>query len=602
MLGQLINTFLPTRAATVQSLGHPAAGIIGWTDAAANTAGVNVTEQTALTFSAVWCANRIISETLATLPCVLYRKTGDDNRERATDDPRYFLMHDEPHPSIVPVTYFETMTSHVVMTGNCYSRIIRDQRGEIVRLEPKLPLNMQVEVSGDRIVYTDTQMNMSIPQEDMLHVLGIGGDGITGWSVVKTAANSIGGGLAGEKRANSQYKNGAMPGGALVHPMRLQKDAREHLRKEWEEIHGGSDKANRVAILHGGMDFKPFSMSNEDAQFLQSRKFSIEEIARWFRVPLHMLAHLENSSVRANIEQAAIEFIVYSMSPWLIRWQQALCRKLLTREERQSLYFEFLLASLLRGDMQSRNAAYSTARQWGWLSVNDIRKLENMNAIEGGDIYLQPSNMVPAGTVPDTLTQDMQGNLAASLQAIQEQAATLKADIATGHNSLADILAGHEHRIQQELAGLRADRLEIKADMAAGTKAQVQGSDLAELALAMWRESLACCVKIESSQAIKAARRQQEHGESFLSWLDKAYDDFSRTLLERTHRQAALWERATGQLEGDWVAAWCRGSREALLAAADGDPDGFTARVQAVVDGWEQRVQQATPALEGCHA
>jgi hypothetical protein len=235
-----------------------------------------------------------------------------------------------------------------------------------------------------------------IQAENMLHVPGLGGDGLEGWSVVRYAAQSIGSGVAADKYAGGQWGNGATPAGVLTHPMRLDKAAREHLRREWEEVHKGSDNANKVAIMHGGMEFKPISMPNKDAQFLESRQFSIREIARWFRLPPHMLADLQDSSVRANIEQQAIEFIVYSLKPWLTRWQQTLNRKLLGEDERESLYFEFLLESLLQGDSAAQAAAFSVGRQWGWYSVNEIRRMLNMPPVDGGDIYLQPSNMVPS--------------------------------------------------------------------------------------------------------------------------------------------------------------------------------------------------------------
>ena len=569
MLQAIINAMLPReRGATIQTLGHPAAGVIDWFDSGTNSSGKPVTESTALTYSAVWCATRIISETLATLPCVLYRTTSSDSRERAKDDPRYFLLHDEPNPNMSPITFFETLTANMVLHGNCYAEIVPLQSGDApAELRPRPPEKVRAIVEGDSVRYELIDPKDDVPADKMLHVPALGGDGISGWSVIKTAAQSIGTGLAGDERSASQYRNNAMPSGAIVHPMRQSREAREQLRREWNEIHGGSRNAGSIAILHGGMDFKPFSMSNDDMQFLESRQFSIREIARWFRLPPHMLGDLQDSAVRANIEQQAIEFIVYSMSPWIIRWQQTLNRKLLSREERKSMYFEFLLDALLRGDIQSRYQAYATARQWGWFSVNDIRRMENLNAVDGGDIYLQPVNMIEAGTVPNNGTQDMQQNLAASISEILEQGKVLRDDIANGGLCVVAAMNSIQASTDSALAGLREDREQIKRDLAEFGKAWVRGSDLEAERAKLEREKLACAVKVERNAVIKAARVQQERGESFLNWMDS-------------------WYASNDRLPEDWKAE----SQRQLLEACDGDPAGFVQRVQAVLDSWEERI------------
>lgn len=565
MIGRMVSALIP-RAATIQTLGHPAAGVIDWLDPAANRSGQMVNVDSALTYSAVWCATRVISETLATLPCVLYRRTSGDSRERAVDDPRYALIHDEPHPAMAPITFFETMTSHMVLTGNCYARIVTDQTLEPSQLEIRLPEHVKVDVEGDMIRYEVEQPKESLVANRMLHVPGFGGDGVVGWSVVKKAAQSIGAALSGEERSATQYANNAMPGGAIVHPMRQSKEAREQLRREWNEIHGGSKNTGKIAILHGGMDFKPFSMSNDDMQFLESRQFSVREIARWFRLPPHMLADLQDSSVRANIEQQAIEFIVYSLGPWLVRWQQTLNRKLLRRDERRVLYYEFLLDALLRGDIASRYTAYSTARQWGWFSVNDIRRMENMNSIPGGDVYLQPSNMVPAGTVPDEPADALRQNLAESLGLILDGGKQLREDLESGLHGVTDAVAAVATATDAGLRSLREDRDLIRADLAALPRTQVPGVDLAAERAAFEREKAEWRLKVEKTAVMKAARNQINRGESFLAWMDTWY--------------------GLHDAPEDWKAE----SRRQLLDAMDGDPATFVARVQAVVDSWDRRI------------
>jgi len=622
----MINYLLPTRAATVQTLGHPAAGVIGWFDSTTNTSGVSVDYNTALTFSAVWCAVRVISETLATLPCVLYRRTSDDGRERATDDRRYTVVHDEPHPLMSAVNFFETMTAQMVLRGNCYARIVQRQGGELDRLELRNPDMVTPEVDGERIRYTISDPREIIYSDEMLHIAGLGGDGLVGWSVIKYGQQSIGGGMAADTYAAAQMGNGATPKGLLKFPTRLDKEARDKFRKDWDEQHKGGANAGKVAILHGGMEYQAISMTNEDAQLLQSRQFSVREIARWFRLPPHMLADLADSSVRANIEQQAMEFITYSMAPWLVRWQQALNRKLLAEEERKEMFFEFLLNALLRGDAQSRFGAYATGRQWGWLSVNDIRRLENMNLIDGGDVYLQPSNMVPADSdlakgekpdppapppgfgapppedeeeppaddeeVPDSARAELQRNWAQSMNAILNQGKQLNQEMIT--SGMAALDKANE-TITHSLLGLREVRDEIKADIAAPRKTQVQGwqpdvTAFADACQDLIQSHLECLQKMERAEVIKAAKSVQR-GQNFVDWMVAWYEEFEARVAGRIDSAVQCYAKvahADDGLAGAIAAGYCAEHREQLLAAADGQPEQFAQRVQAVLDAWSK--------------
>jgi len=597
----MINLLLPTRAATIQQLGHPAAGVIGWFDSTENLSGVTVNRESALTFAAVWCATRIISETLATLPCMLYRRTTGDSRERAVDDPRFDLIHNEPHPEMTAVSFFETLTAHMVLQGNCYA-LMQTNGKYITEFEPRQPDNIRPEVNGSAIEYRQLDPPKTFKSEKMLHVAGLGGDGITGWSVVKYAAQSLGTAMAADNHAASSFGNGATPPGAIVVPGRMQKDAREQLRREWNEIHQGTKKAGRIAILHGGMDFKTYGMSNEDAQLLETRKYSPREVARWFRLPPHMLADLEDSSVRANIEQQAIEFVVYSLAIWLIRWQQTLNKKLLTREERKRLYFEFLLDALLRGDAASRYAAYATARQWGWMSVNDIRQKENMNAIDGGDVYLQPSNMVPAGTVPDSLTDDLQKNVAESYSEILASGRKLVDDLATQGATVNQAIADAQFATEKQLANIREARDEIRRDIAEVGKTVVRGWDaerqsLISAANELYRSALLCRVQYQNAEVVKAARRSL-HGESFINWLDTFFTEEAKHLHRRIDPAIRAYVAATGVVAigaTDGVTRRIIAGRKAdALVASDGDRNGFVDRIQQLADRWEFAAAEAT--------
>lgn len=554
-----INLLLPQRAATVQQLGHPAAGVVGWLDTNANVSGVTVTPDTALTFSAVWCAVRVISETLATLPCLLYRRTSDDGRERATDDPRYDLIRDRPHPLMSSVNFFEAMTAAMVLRGNCYAKIVRSGLGEIKRLELQYPdnVNQPILTGDDSIQYRINDPPETIDGEDMLHIAGLGGDGINGWSVIKYAQQSIGAGLAGDQYAAGQMGNGATPKGVLKFPTRLDRDAREKFRRDWNEQHQGSANAGNIAILHGGMDYSPISMTNEDAQLLQSRQFSIRDIARWFRLPPHMLADLADSSVRANIEQQAMEFITYSMAPWLTRWEQALNAKLLTEDEREEgMYFEFLLDSLLRGDVPSRFTSYATARQWGWLSVNDIRKRENLNLIDGGDVYLQPSNMIPAdsdmakGDKPDPPPPPSFGP---SNPPPPEPAEDEPAD---------------------------------EEDEAEDTVALNVFTDACN---ALLQSHVECLQAVERSAIVKHVN-MVVRGKNFVQWLENWYADFHAVVVGRIDRAVHCYGQIASLRDGltsDIASSYCHCHMEQILEATDGDPQQFPQRVQSVLDTWQ---------------
>jgi len=266
-----------------------------------------------------------------------------------------------------------------------------------------------------------------------------------------------------------------------------------------------------------------------------------------------MLMDLENSAVRANIEQAGIEFLVYTMAPWIVRWQQALNRRLLTKDERRELYFEFMLDALMRGDIAQRYAAYSTARQWGFRSVNEIRQRENLNAIEGGDVYLQPANMVPAGTVPDTIVGEMQNNLAASLNATIEIAKQLAVQLSAGGSTMEESIAAAQQKITESLMVLREDRDLIRADIAALGKSQSSG----------WQRGSHHELQ-ERTAVLRAANSQISRGESFLDWLDSWY---------QVNMEAEYPEIAEAH-------------KRDLLAATDGDPAGFLDRIKAVLQSW----------------
>ena len=368
------------------------------------TAGKRVTEHSAMQMTAVYCCVRILSEAIAGLPLHLYRYTDSGGKEKAVDHPLYFLLHDEPNPEMTSFVFRETLMTHLLLWGNAYSQIIRNGKGEVVALYPLMPNHMRVDRDENGFLYytyqrsndeANTMKNGSVRLDprDVLHIPGLGFDGLVGYSPIAMAKNAIGMAIACEEYGATFFANGASPGAVLEHPGVL-KDPQK-VRDSWNNAFRGSANANKVAVLEEGMKYTPISISPEQAQFLETRKFQIDEIARIFRIPPHMVGDLEKSSF-SNIEQQSLEFVKYTLDPWVSRWEQSLVRALLKPEEKKKYFMKFNVDGLLRGDYQSRMNGYAVGRQNGWLSANDIRELENMDQLseeEGGNLYLINGSM-----------------------------------------------------------------------------------------------------------------------------------------------------------------------------------------------------------------
>ncbi|MCR0502932.1 phage portal protein [[Clostridium] innocuum] len=354
--------------------------------------------------TAVYSCVRILSEAVAGLPLHLYKYNDSGGKEKALDHPLYFLLHDEPNPEMSSFVFRETLMTHLLLWGNAYSQIIRNGKGEVVALYPLMPNRMTVDRDEKGQLYYSYQTSKDeaptmkgstviLKPTDVLHIPGLGFDGLVGYSPIAMAKNAIGMAIACEEYGAKFFANGATPGGLLEYPGTV-KDP-ERVRESWNKGFGGSHNANKVAILEEGMKYTPISISPEQAQFLETRKFQINEIARIFRVPPHMVGDLEKSSF-SNIEQQSLEFVKYTLEPWLVRWEQSMIRSLLPQEDKTSYFIKFNVDGLLRGDYQSRMSGYATARQNGWMSANDIRELENLDRIpaeDGGDLYLINGNM-----------------------------------------------------------------------------------------------------------------------------------------------------------------------------------------------------------------
>lgn len=364
----------------------------------ATYSGVDVTVEGSLELPAVWACIRVLSETVASLPLFVYERL-ERGKRRAPAHPLYALLHDQPNPEQTSFEFFELMISHTATWGNAFAEVERANNGRVRALWPLRPDRMRMLRQSGQIFYVyslpDGQPDVTLRADQVLHFRGLSGDGMVGYSPVRVAMQAVGLGLATEEFGARFFSNGARPGMVLQHPAILGQDAYQRLKDSWESDYGGLSNAHRIKILEEGMTAEVVGVPPEEAQFLQTRQYQAEEIARIYRMPPHKIGLLEHATF-SNIEHQAIEFVTDTVRPWLVRFEQAMMRQLLGPSERQRYFVEFLVDGLLRGDTKSRYEAYGIGRQNGWLSVNDIREYENMDAIEGGDEYLVPLNMAPA--------------------------------------------------------------------------------------------------------------------------------------------------------------------------------------------------------------
>jgi len=362
-----------------------------------SASGRDVGVEAALQNATVWACVRVIAETIASLPCIVYRRSEDGGKRRATYHRLYSVLHDQTNPEMTAFDFWEVLATHVLTWGNHYSQIEVDDYG-VKALWPLEPSRVTPIRQGGQLAYqyrTISGETKIFSFEEIFHVHGLSWNGVTGLSVVNYAREAIGLGLATEEYGARFFGNGARPGGVLEHPGKLSTAGHDRLKVDWNDAHQGPANAHRVAILEEGMKWHETSLPPEDSQFIETRRFQVEEIARWYRVPLHMIGEqTKNTSWGSGIEQQSIGFVVYTIRPWLVRIEQAIQRDLfeITTGKRDH-FAQFLVDGLLRGDVKSRYDAYAVGRQNGWLSTNDIRRLENMNPVEGGEAYMVNSAM-----------------------------------------------------------------------------------------------------------------------------------------------------------------------------------------------------------------
>ena len=395
---------------------------------------VPVSEYTALQSTAVYACTRVLAETVASLPLPVYRRLPGGGKQRDYGHPLYPILQDEANPEMSAFSFWETMMGHILLWGNAYAQIERTP-AKVTALWPMRPDRMKIRRDPGGLTYVYKKADsteVEISSDFMLHIPGLAFDGVMGYSPIALAREAIGLAQATEEFGARFFGNDARPGIVLQHPGVLSPEAKTYLAESWASKHQGVSRSHRPAVLQEGMTIKEIGIPPEDAQFLETRQWQLNEIARVFRVPPHLIGDLSKATF-SNIEHQSIDFVVHSVRPWLVRIEQAIKRSLFLPSERSTWFAEFLVDGLLRGDIAGRYAAYAIGRNGGWLCPNDILEKENMNPLPGeqGNIYLVPLNMVPA----DQLTSS-----AASPAALPARAIVVReirvADVGKGRKKL----------------------------------------------------------------------------------------------------------------------------------------------------------------------
>lgn len=436
--------------------------------AAESSTGLRVTPDAALRCAAVLSCVRVLSETVAGLPFITYRRTAA-GRERDPNLAIFKILSSRPNRYQTAFEFREMLMAHCLLRGNGYAQKVFDGRGNLVELVPLNPTRVEPTLqSSGEVVYRVKTLDfrtIELAADQIFHLKGLATDGIIGISPIAYARESVGLAIATEEFGARLFKNDAKPGGILEHPGKLSDEAHNRLKNSWQSAHAGLQNAHKVAILEEGMKWTRIGVSSSDSQFIESRKFQIEEIARIFRVPPHLIGHLDHATF-SNIEHQALDFVQHTILPWLRRWEQAISSRLMSEEENQTHYCEFLVDGLLRGDIQSRYSAYAVGRQWGWLSADDVRRLENMEPLPNstGEKYLVPLNMLdaaaptPAPQSPPTSSRAdiLQPVVRQLVEKYSERVAKSKKPLQTHEKIIADGLAPSAAAYLQML-GHRAD-------------------------------------------------------------------------------------------------------------------------------------------------
>lgn len=543
-----------------------------------------VNDDTAMTYSACWAATRILAGTLGWIPFNFYKRM-ERGRQVMKDDYRNILVNSRPNSEMTAMPFRMQAVSQQVNAGNCYAEIERDRAGRAIALWPihysRVTLyraavqivdeNGEIVAEPKQLFYevrNDATGPIYIPQRDMLHVPSIhSNDGLSGKGVIRFGRESIGMGLATERYGASWFGKGGIPRIIVKTPGNWDKTARDAFRSEWSQIYGGSD-GSRVGLLQGGADFGQINITNEDSQFLTTRQHNIEEIARWYGVPLHMLHHLLRMTYN-NVEQLGIDFVNFGLILWGTLWEQQCNEKLLSDEERSEYYFKFNFNALLRGDAKTRSEFYRVMIFGGMMSPNEARELEDMNPYEGGDTFVMQSAMVPVDMLDEIAKPEP---TPAQPNDPPKDDAAAKEFAAAMQKILDDTRAANE-RIEERMAGF-------------APKPDGREAALMAAASVMLRGALGRMYRVEAAQAKNAADKPG----SFLRWLEGFFgEQHIETFRDAIGPSCEAMVILGVAIDADAIArAEVNKSKAELLEKSGVEREAFTETIISHVSEWEK--------------
>jgi HK97 family phage portal protein len=595
--------------------------------------GVAVTEQTALQIAAVWAAVKVIADGVAALPLHLYRRLPTGGKERYTGHPLYPVLHDLANPTCTAMVFRQTLQQDALIHGNGYAEILRNAKGDVAELHRIFPPLLSPRMDGARRVWDfvqDDGTRVTLPDERIFHLPGLG-DAMKGYAPIRLFREALGLTMATEQFGAAFFGNGTRFGGILEHPGRLSETVKKSLRDALDGIHRGVAKANKVAILEEGMKYHAVGTPPEESQFLETRQFQVLEVCRIFNISPTKLRDLSRSTY-SNTEQEALDFARTTLRPWLVLWEQEIARSLIRPLERGQQFAQFLDDAVLRADTLTRFQAYAIASQWGFFSINDIREKENLNPIPGGDVYLVPTNMVPADRLNDVVDAqvrpppapapapppaedqaeaaraavrlvvapvlaDVERRLAELPAALQDDG--LRATVAAVASELASLstataATAHELRatldgVAERLTALAARPSDLAPLLAETTAHRAQVAALAPRLRALLEDQLRLFVRTEGERA----RRAAESPDKLRAWMAGFYPRQAARARSRLWPVLALHLALAGR-EADTdatldalVATATAESRAALEAALAGPPEALPAAVAALTARWE---------------
>ena len=358
-----------------------------------SSSGISVSKSSALTFTAVWSAVRLLSESISILPINVYEREKNGDKSLAINNPSYNLVHNEPNNYMSSVTFFEKIMMDLCLSGNSFVRIVRNGGGTPEALLPLNAEDVKIKMSDGQIFYHNNNSNNIYDDYDILHFKGIcDSSGLLGLSPITQNANAIGWGMALEDYGNKYFTNNAKISGVLETDRALSEQAIERLKNSFSNTYNQLKNAQSTAILEEGLSFKPITISPEQSQFLASRVFSITEVARMFNIPTFMLQEHSKSSFN-NIESLSQSYVTYTLMPYIRRMESEMNRKLFKTSEKGRVFVEWNVNGLLRGNIKDRTDSYKTALTNGYMTINEVRRKENMNSIVEGDEHYLPLNM-----------------------------------------------------------------------------------------------------------------------------------------------------------------------------------------------------------------